>query len=95
MTWFYKGQTIQIDVLMNTDITGAGTNQIKYQKPSGATGAWNASVIDAEGGWLRYILPAASNDESGIWVVWGYIVQADLSILTGSPLEMEVREEGH
>lgn len=92
---YYEGQTLQLDIFLRVDITGAGTNQIKYRKPSGTTGAWNASVIDAEAGWLRYVLPAANNDENGKWTVWGYAVQSDSTILIGSPLEINMLAEGY
>ena len=95
MDRYYKGQTLQIDVLLNVDITGAGTTSSKYRKPSGATGTWTASVVEAESGWLRYILAAANNDESGIWTVWSWVVQADATVLIGSPLEIEMRLEGY
>ena len=95
MAKYFKGQTWQADIFVPVDITGAGTNQIKYRKPSGTTGAWTATVVDAEAGWLRYILPAANNDESGTWTVWGYVVQADTSVIIGSPLEVEMRVEGY
>ena len=95
MSNYYKGQTLQIDVIMQVDITGASTTQIKYRKPLGTTGAWNATVVDDESGWLRYVVSAANNDESGIWSVWGYIVQADASVLIGSTLEIEMRVEGY
>ena len=95
MAKYYKGQTLQIDVLLNVDITAAGTVQIKYRKPLGTTGTWTATVVNAESGWIRYILPAADNDDDGTWVIWGYIVQADGSVLIGSPLEIDMRVEGY
>ncbi len=95
MSKYYKGQTLLITLIMQVDITGAGTTQIKYRKPSGATGAWTATVDDAESGRISYTLTAASNDENGTWVIWGYIVQADLSVVIGSPVEIEMRVEGY
>ena len=92
---YYVGQTLQIDVLLNTDITGAGTVSIKYRKPAGTTGTWTATVVDAESGWIRYILTAALNDAAGVWTLWGYIIAADASVLIGSPLEIEMRTEGY
>lgn len=94
MAKFKKGQTLEINVFIPVDITGAGTAQIKYTKPSGATGAWTATVVDAERGWLRYTLAAASNDESGDWVVWGYVVQADASVVIGDIVPMRLWTEG-
>jgi hypothetical protein len=95
MAKFYKGQTLEINIFVPVDISGAGTNQIKYRKPSGATGTWNATVVDAEQGWLRYSLVAASNDEDGDWVVWGYVVQLDLSVVIGTTLTIRMNVEGY
>jgi len=95
MAKYYKGQTLQIDILMFVDITGAGTVYINYRKPSGSSGSWTASVIDAEQGWIRYILPAASNDEDGDWTVWGHVIQADATVLIGTPLTIRMNVEGY
>lgn len=92
---YYVGQTLQIDVWLRVDITGATAYLLKYRKPSGTTGDWTATIVDAEAGWLRYNLPAASNDESGIWTLWGHVTLADSSVIIGSPLEIEMREEGY
>jgi hypothetical protein len=95
MSHYVKGQTLQIDLVMDVDITGAGTNWIKYRKPSGTEGNWVASVVSEEDGWLRYILPAASNDESGDWTVWCYVIQADASVLISAPLTIRIDAEGY
>ncbi len=94
MAKYYKGQTIQFDITLDVDITAAGTVSLKYKKPSGTTGTWTASVVDAEDGWIRYVLAAASNDESGDWTIWGYVVQADATVLIGTPLTVRMLEEG-
>jgi hypothetical protein len=91
---YYEGQTLQIDLICHIDITGAGTVQIKYKKPSGSTGAWVASVVDAEDGWIRYTLAAASNDEDGDWTIWRRVVQADASVIIGRALQIRMHEEG-
>lgn len=95
MAKYYVGQTLQFDIIVDVDITAAGTTQIKYRKPSGAAGTWVATVIDAEAGWLRYILAAAANDEDGDWTVWGYVIQADATVLIGSPLKVRMELEGY
>ncbi len=92
---YYVGQTLQIDLLCYVDITGAGTVQIKYRLPSGTTGAWTATVVDAEDGWIRYTLAAASNTESGDITCWIYVVQADASVLIGTPQKIRMTAEGY
>lgn len=89
------GQTIQIDLVMDDDISGAGVVQVKYRKPSGAAAAAAATVVDAELGWIRYVLPAASVDEDGDWAIWAYAVRSDGSIDIGDTLTMRVNKEGY
>jgi len=95
MSKIYEGQTLQIDVVMERNITGAGTTQIKYRKPGGSTGAWTATVTDATIGWLTYKLAAASNDENSVWHVWGYVVLSGGEVLIGQMLDLLITEEGY
>ena len=80
---------------VETSAGGAGTVQIKYRKPSGTAGAWTASVVSAEDGWIRYTLPAASNDEDGDWTIWPYIIQSDLSVDIGTAQKIRMNQEGY
>ncbi len=92
---YYVGQTIQIDLILDDDITGAGTVQIKYRLPSGTAGAWTATVVDAESGRIRYILPAASNTEAGDTALWAYVIQADATVDIGRTLTLHIEAEGY
>ena len=89
------GQTIQIDLTMNDDITGAGTVQVRYRKPSGTATSAAATVVNADIGWIRYVLPAASVDEYGDWSVWAYAVRSDGTVDIGDTLIMRVNREGY
>jgi hypothetical protein len=53
------------------DLNTASTTEIHYRKPSGATGAWNATV-DGEN--LVYDLQNGDIDEPGKWMFQAYVV---------------------
>ncbi len=65
-----------IDCNMRIDVSTATLRQIKYRKPSGATGLWPATVQGTQ--ILRYITLAASDvDEAGAWQFQPYVEKAD------------------
>ena len=95
MEEYRVGQTIQIDLTMWDDITGAGVVQVRYRKPSGTAVSVAATVVNADIGWIRYVLPAANVDEDGDWEVWAYAVRADATVDIGDTLIMRVKAEGY
>lgn len=95
MSKVYKGQTkLRLSVSLETDITG-GTAKLKYIKPSGEKGEFNASIIDEVTGLIEYS-PANSNtfDEVGIWIIWGYVVFSDNKEAAGEPFKVIFHQEG-
>lgn len=58
------GTIIQVDV--GSDITGATIHSIKYIKPDGTTGSWDATVSTQ---FLRYTTIEDDLDQAGEWVV--------------------------
>ena len=57
------------------DISAATTTDIKFRKPSGTIVTQNASFsTDGTDGKMRYTSIAGDLDESGAWVLQGYIV---------------------
>lgn len=57
------------------DLVSATTTQILYRKPSGATGAWTATV---DGRDLTYNIHNGDIDEVGSWQFQAYIVVGGL-----------------
>ena len=55
--------------------------------------AWTATVIDAKGGIIRYIVPKDILDVDGIWKMWSYITYAE-GPYPGVPFEIEIYKEG-
>jgi len=54
-----------IDCNMRIDLTTATVLQIKYRKPSGASGTWAATLTGTST--LRYITLAGDINEAGPW----------------------------
>jgi hypothetical protein len=67
----YIGDIPLIKVDCVSDITGATSTQINYQKPSGATGYWAATVVD--GRYLQYQTQTNDLDEAGTWKFQAYL----------------------
>jgi len=69
---------LRIELTTEVDITGATVKRIKYKKPGGTEGYWDASVSNALTGVIYHdVLLPAEMDESGEWTFWAYITFAD------------------
>lgn len=97
METIYQGQTkLKITCIVGEDVTNA-TCVIKYIKPSGRRGTWNASIDNALTGTIsKSILPAETDllIELGTWTAWGYATYPDGRVIAGEPDYFEVVREG-
>ena len=67
----YNGQdALKIRLTCSQDITGATVKKIKYKKPSGTEGSWDATVEDEVNGIIYYNFQANDIDETGNWTFW-------------------------
>lgn len=90
----YKNQTnIRLIVTTGVDITDAQATKIKYQKPDGTTGQFDATPSDDTKGIIYYDLGSALNI-IGRYTFWAYITFSDGSSAPGQPFDVIVREEG-
>ena len=91
----YVHQTaLTIKLTVGVDITGA-TPVVKYQKPSGATGEWSATIVDAANGVIKYDISSPSDiNETGTWVFWADITFASGEWAPGEATEMYVYSPG-
>lgn len=92
----YKNQTkVELEVTVNQNITGATTKEIKYKKPSGATGEWPAESIDDSLGVLEKLIFLATDwDETGDWTLWGHVVFSDGREAPGEPFIRTIHPRG-
>jgi len=53
------------------DISGASVKKIKYKKPDGTIGDWDAAIVDSQK--LRVITDADTWDQDGNWIYHAYV----------------------
>ena len=91
----YNAQdALRIRLTCSQNITGASVKQIKYKKPGGTTGAWDAQVEDFMTGIIYYDLMAGNINESGLWSFWAYITFSDGRSAPGEPISKFMYPEG-
>ena len=91
----YEFQTaLTIRLTTGVNITGA-TAKMGYTKPSGVTGKWDAEIVDAVNGIIKYDMNLAEPKiETGLWLVWADITFATGLWAPGEPFEIYVYEVG-
>lgn len=87
----YQGQTkLIINMDVEDDITDA-TFKIQFKKPSGATGSFPGTIIDAVLGTFKYEIANANDlDEFGDWCFWAEVTYSGGKIAYGDPKIIEV-----
>jgi hypothetical protein len=92
----YRNQTaLRFQLDCKTDISGSLDEKIRYEKPTGATGSWAASVLNATLGYIYYDVVATGDvDTVGVWTLWSFITFSDGRKAPGEPAEVRVYEEG-
>jgi len=92
----YKYQSaLRIELTTGVDITGATVKRIKYKKPGGTEGYWDASVSDAITGVIYYDIQLDTEiDEAGEWTFWAYITFSDERSAPGEAMKHTFFTEG-
>lgn len=68
---FYNDIGTLINVDVGSDVTGATTRKIKYIKPDGESGEWNATISTQ---YLQYTTVDEDLDQVGDWIIQAYVV---------------------
>ncbi len=91
----YVHQTaLSVKLTVGVDITGA-TPVVKYRKPSGATGEWSATIVDAANGVIKYNIQNEGDiDETGTWAFWAEVTFAGGEWAPGEAIKVRVYPEG-
>ena len=76
----YNGTNITITLHANHNLSNPTSSEIFYKKPSGQTGAWNATMIGNDQ--LTYTTAVGDIDIPGIWVLQGKVVKAGVTYWT-------------
>jgi hypothetical protein len=91
----FKGQTaLRITLKTFTDLEGVISAAIRYRKPNGKTGEFDAAVGDYANGVIFHECIEGDIDVSGWWVVWAFVTFADGRAAVGDAARVYVWTEG-
>lgn len=90
---YLNQNSLRIELETEVDINGATATLIKFEKPSGDTGEWSASVSDPGAGKIYYDLTGTELDEIGNWMLWAHVTFSDTRHAPGEPTRLVVYEE--
>jgi len=90
----FKGQSaLRITLKTFTDLEDA-TAVIRYKKPNGKTGEFNAAIGDFANGVIFHEVIEGEIDLSGWWVFWSFITFADGRTAAGEAAKVFIWQEG-
>ena len=92
----FKNQTaLTLKLDTKIDLTTATDVWMKYKKPSGTTGQWDATIDSpATSGIISHIVAAGELNESCEWTRWAYVEISGSKYAPGDAVTFEVYEEG-
>lgn len=86
---------LRIRRTVNVDITGYKDAEIRYIKPSGLKGSFQATVENTTIGIIYYDVSQTTDiNESGDWITWAYIMFSDDRYAEGDTVVMTVKKPG-
>jgi hypothetical protein len=85
---------LRIIVKTFTDLEDVKSSVIKYRKPNGKTGEFDAVVGDTANGVIFYECAAGDIDVSGWWAFWAFVTFADGRTAAGETARVFVWQEG-
>jgi hypothetical protein len=98
MAKMYEGDTtIVIQFTLNENLTGVVNRVlIKYRKPNGIEGFWEATITDLVNGVIQYAIPNNTEglDDTGFWTTWPYTYYTNGSVKPGDPYQFGVYKQG-
>jgi hypothetical protein len=91
----FVGQSeLRIELDCSIDITDATAREIRYKKPSGTVGHWDATALDQPAGIIYYdVVDENDIDEAGVWTLWPFVTFADARSAPGASTTMTVSDE--
>jgi len=85
----FVNDTPRLTVDANIDISGYATLQIRYKKPDGTTGCWDATLCPTDDECMYYDPAIGDLDQEGEWLIQGVALDAGVR-LTGRWCSFEV-----
>lgn len=94
----YVNQTsLQIRLRVYEDLSASCERAlIKYRKPNGFEGYWEAEIVDPANGVIAFTVEAGGEglDDSGFWTIWAYLYYKDGTVTSGDAVQIGVYQEG-
>ena len=91
----FKGQSsIRLTLKTYCNLQGFTSAGIRYQKPNGKTGGFNAFVSDTEKGLISYECLEGDIDSSGWWAFWAFVTFDDGRTALGQAAKVFIWNEG-
>ena len=76
----FVNDTIRITVDANIDLSGYATLQIRYQKPDGTTGCWDATICPTDDTMMYYDTQIGDLDQAGVWLIQGVALDVGVQL---------------
>ena|SRR5215469_14877421 len=92
---FVNQTALRIMLKTFTDLEGIISAVIKYRKPNGKTGEFNAAVSDPANGVIFHEVIEGEIDVSGWWVFWAFVTFADGRTAAGETAKVYIWKEGY
>jgi len=95
MSKIFKGQTaLRITLKTFTDLEDAFSAVIKYRKPNGIKGEFQAAIGNVEKGVIFHECIEGEIDVSGWWTIWAFVTFADGRTAAGEAAKVYIWHEG-
>jgi hypothetical protein len=95
MNRIYAGQSaLRLTLKTFIDLEGIISAIIKYRKPSGTTGSFEAGVGDTARGVIFHECIEGEIDMAGWWACWAFITFADGRTAAGEAAKVFIWNEG-
>jgi len=95
MSALFVGQSaLRISARTGTALSAVASCELRFEKPDGSRGLWDAFVSDAERGVVSYDLLGNELDLAGWWRFWVFVTFTDGRASFGDAARVFVREEG-
>ena len=91
---FVKQSALRITLKTFVDLEGIENAVIKYRKPNGKIGEFEAAVGDTVNGVIFHECIEGEIDVSGWWAFWAFITFADGRTAAGEAAKVYVWNEG-
>jgi hypothetical protein len=78
----FVNDNVKIRIFTGIDISGYATLKMKYKKPDGTTGCWDAELCPLSNYYMLHSCTDDDLDVAGVWYIQAYIIGGGVE-LTG------------